>query len=143
MREKSTTSPAQQAYMEAKAYLQVLEERVAAIEKEYIATNAIRNADGTIPAHVYCIDDQGVFDRANEETAAQIVACGLEADINVARSALTKAEDDMIAYGISIAPPSIRTTLERGVKESYTTRQKIIDLVFRLDTSTVSGGAQT
>lgn len=137
-RKASTINETQRAYMVAKARLQALEEQAADIEKEYISANGIRNEDGTIPEHIYCIDDTETFDRANEETVAQIVACGLEADINAAKAALTKAEDGMIAYGISIAPPSIRATLERGVKESYATRQKMIDMVFRLDVSTVS-----
>lgn len=139
MRKASTTNKAQRAYMTAKALLQTLEAREAEIEKAYIAAKGIRNADGTIPERVYCIDDTETFDRANAETAAEIESSGLLADILDAKQALDVAEDAMIAYGLSIAPPSVRVTLERGVKENYTIRQKVIDLVFRLDVSTVSG----
>lgn len=139
MRKASTTNKAQRAYMTAKATLQTLEAREAEIEKAYIAAKGIRNADGTIPERVYCIDDTKTFDRASAETAAEIEGSGLWADILDAKRALSTAEDAMIAYGLSIAPSSMRATLERGVKENYMIRQKVIDLVFRLDVSTVSG----
>lgn len=139
MRKASTTNSAQRAYILAKAHLQALREREAEIEKAYIVANGIRNADGTIPEHVYCIDDTETFERAIAATAAEIEGSGLWADILEAEKALNAAEDAMIAYGLSIAPPSVRATLERGVKENYTIRQKVINLVFRLDVSTVSG----
>ena len=43
----------------------------------------------------------------------------------------------MIEYGLSLAPSNVRATLEKGARANYTTRQKIIELVLRLDTSTV------
>ena len=52
-------------------------------------------------------------------------------------------EEVMIAYGLSIAPAVIRATLERGVKENYTIRLKVIDAVFHLDVSTVKGKGVT
>ncbi len=139
MRKASTTNSAQRAYMLAKAHLQALEDQEAEIEKAYIVAKGIRNSDGTIPEQVCCIDDMETFDRANEETAAEVEGSGLWADILEAREALKNAEDAMVAYGISLAPASIRATLERGVKEKYTIRQKMIDMVFRLDVSTVPG----
>lgn len=139
MRKASTTNSAQWAYILAKAHLQTLREREAEIEKAYIVANGIRNADGTIPERVYCIDDMETFDRASAGTSAEIEGSGLWADILEAEKALNAAEDAMIAYGLSIAPPSVRAALERGVKENYTIRQKVIGLVFRLDVSTVSG----
>lgn len=140
---KATTNSAQRAYMLAKAHLQALKDQEAEIERAYIIAQGIRNADGTIPERVYCIDDMETFDRASEETSAKIEGSGLWADILAAEKDLKAAEDSMIAYGISIAPAGIRATLERGVKENYTIRLKVIDAVFRLDVSTVSGkGAQ-
>lgn len=109
----------------------------------YIVAQGIHNGDGTIPERVYCIDDMETFDRASEETSAEIEGSGLWADILAAEKALKAAEDAMIAYGISIAPAGIRATLERGIKENYTIRQKVIDLVFRLDVSTVRGKGVT
>ena len=143
MRKASTTNSAQRAYMLAKAHLQALKEQEAEIERAYIVAQGIHNGDGTIPERVYCIDDAETFDRASADTAAKIEGSGLWADILAAEKQLKTAEDVMIAYGISIAPAGIRATLERGVKENYTIRLKVIDLVFRLDVSTVKGKGAT
>lgn len=142
MRGKPTTNSAQRAYMLAKAHLQALKDREAEIERAYIIAQGIRNPDGTIPEQVYYIEDPETFDRACEATEAEVESCGLWADIQEAKKALKAAEDSMIVYGLSIAPAGIRATLERGVKENYTIRRKVIDAVFRLDVSTVSRKAQ-
>lgn len=139
MKKDSTTNSAQRAYMAAKSFLQALEEREAEIEKAYIAANGIRNANGTVPARIFCIDDKEVFDQANEDTAIEMEDCGLCADILDARKTLKAAEDNLIAYGLCLAPVSIRAMLERGAKENYRIRQELIDAVLRLDVSTVPG----
>ncbi|WP_302618817.1 hypothetical protein [uncultured Oscillibacter sp.] len=143
MRKASTTNSAQRAYMLAKAHLQALKDREAEIERAYIIAHSIRNADDTIPERVYCIDNMETFDRAVEATSAEIEGSGLWADILAAEESLKAAEDAMIAYGLSIAPAGIRATLERGVKENYTIRLKVIDAVFHLDVSTVKGKGVT
>ena len=143
MRKASTTNSAQRAYMLAKAHLQALRNQEAEIERAYIIAHSIRNADDTIPERVYCIDNMETFDRAVEATSAEIEGSGLWADIPAAEKALKAAEDAMIAYGLSIAPAGIRATLERGVKENYTIRLKVIDAVFHLDVSTVKGKGVT
>ena len=129
--------------MLAKAHLQALKDREAEIERAYIIAHSIRNADDTIPERVYCIDNMETFDRAVEATSAEIEGSGLWADILAAEESLKAAEDAMIAYGLSIAPADIRATLERGVKENYTIRLKVIDAVFHLDVSTVKGKGVT
>lgn len=143
MRKASTTNSAQRAYMLAKAHLQASKDREAEIERAYIIAHSIRNADDTIPERVYCIDNMETFDRAVEATSAEIEGSGLWADILAAEESLKAAEDAMIAYGLSIAPAGIRATLERGVKENYTIRLKVIDAVFHLDVSTVKGKGVT
>jgi len=134
---KRTMNRPQRVYMTAKAHLETLEEEVKRIEQEYISAHEIKNADGTTPERIYCIMDEATFDRANEETGAEIVARGLEAEINAARQTLTAAEDALISYALTISPAGIRSTLERGAQKDYRVRQKLIDLVFRLDVSTV------
>lgn len=127
----------QKNYMIAKATLQTYEEMESEIEKAYTAENGITNDGGEIPGRVYCIDDEGVFDKANEETAKIIQEIGLEEKINSARENLKVAEDSMIKFALSIAPAKIRKTLERGAKENYTIRMKLIDYTFHLDASTL------
>lgn len=134
---KRTTNKFQRAYMVAKARVDSVESRQAEIEKKYIADSGIVNPDGSIPEFLYCMDDDVAFEKANEECSALIVAAGLEAELNAANNALKTAEDRLIAYGLSLAPSGVRATLEKGVKENYTTRQKVLELAFRLDVSTV------
>jgi len=135
---KKTMNKIQRAYMIAKARVREIESRQEEIEKKYIADNGIANGDGSAPEFLWCMDDDAAFNKANEEVSALISAAGLETALNAARSDLKSAEDRLIAYGLSLAPAGVRATLERGVKQNAATRQKVIDLTFRLDVSTVS-----
>ncbi len=126
----------QENYMAAKAELQIYEEMEADIEKKYIAENKIKNEDGEIPERVYCIDDIDVFYKANQETSKTIQESGLEERINSARKNLKSAEENLVKFALSIAPAKIRKTLEKGARENYTIRIKLIDYTFRLDVST-------
>ena len=135
---KKTMNKIQNSYMVAKAHVRQIESQQEEIEKKYIADNGIVNPDGSTPEFLWCMDDDAAFDKANEEVSALISAAGLETALNAAKAHLKTAEDRLIAYGLSLAPAGVRATLERGVKQNATTRQKLIDLTFRLDVSTVS-----
>ena len=124
---KKTMNKIQRAYMIAKAHVQEIESRQEEIEKKYIADNGIVNPDGSTPEFLWCMDDDAAFDKANEAVSALISAAGLESGLNAARADLKSAEDRLIAYGLSLAPASVRATLERGVKQNATIRQKVID----------------
>ena len=134
---KKTMNNAQRAYMIAKARVQEIESQQEEIEKKYIADKGIVNPDGSTPDFLWCMDDDAAFDKAIEEFSALISAAGLETALNAAKVDLKAAEDRLIAYGLSLAPAGVRATLERGVKQNAATRQKLIDLTFRLDASTV------
>lgn len=124
--------------MAEKARVEAVKAQQEAIEKKYIADNGIVNPDGTTPELIYCMEDDAAFEKANEECSALIVAAGLEDELNAARDALKYAEDRLIAYGLSLAPAHVRATLETEVKRNSSVRQKVLDLAFRLDISTVS-----
>ena len=135
---KKTMNKTQRAYMVAKANIQEIDSRKDAIEKKYIADKGIVIPDGSTPEYVWCIDDEATFEKANSELSALIISAGLEDELNAARAALKTAEDRLIAYGLSLAPAGVRATLERGVKQNATIRQKVLDATFWLDVSTVS-----
>ena len=134
---KRTVNKAQRDYLEAKTRLEALEERQKQMERAYIAAHGIANPDGCTPERIYCIDDEEAFEKANKEFAAEVAACGLEAENNTARAALKAAEDGLIEYGLSLVPVNVRGTLEQGMKERSAVRQQLIDLALRLDPSTV------
>ena len=136
---KKTTNKFQEAYMIAKSYVQAIESRQEEIEKKYIADKGIVNMDGSVPDHLWCMDDDEAFEKANEECGALIVAAGLESELNEARAALKSAEDVLISYGISLAPIGVREILERAVQQNALTREKVLNLALRLDASTVPG----
>ena len=128
---------AQAAYDRAKARVQFIEAQQQEIEREYILAHKITNEDGTTPNSIYCIDDDTLFEQACDECNALIEAAGLCTAFSVARDELRAAENNLIVYGLSIAPAGVRATLEQAAKISASTRAKIIDLAFRLDISTV------
>lgn len=134
---KNTTNKIQRNYMAAKALVKTLEAREKEIEQEYIKRNCITNPDGTTPECVYCIEDEETFDRANKETAKIVEDSGLWAEMLEARELEKQAGNELIKYGLSLAPAHIADTLNRAAKTNYTTRLKIIDLAMKLDVSTV------
>lgn len=123
----------QMAYAVAKAQLEALEEAANERETAYIVENTIKNPDGSIPEHLWCMEDEDAFNVANIEFSRIMVESGLEAELTSARSFLHKAEDDLIAYGLSLAPERVRKTLEKSAQTDWKTREKILELTFRLD----------
>lgn len=87
----------QMAYAVAKAQLEALEEAANERETAYIVENTIKNPDGSIPKHLWCM------------------------------------EDELIAYGLSLAPDRVRKVLEKSAQTDWKTREKILELTFRLD----------
>ena len=131
----------QKAYLQAKAVLETLEQQERELEYKYILDNNITNEDGSIPKHILAIDSDELFEKANHELAQANEQSGLWKKILDAREILKQAENDLIEYGLSIIPTAHaneKETLARAAKTNYTVRRKIIDLVFRLDTNTVT-----
>ena len=131
----------QKNYAVAKAYLKTLETRAEEIEREYITGHNIVNPDGTVPAAIYCIDDEAAFDKANADTAPALDAL----EIWKARETLDTAEDALINYALSLMPSANdeeRETLKAncfGPNCRLKIRNKVLDLAFRLNTAMVRG----
>lgn len=128
----------QTQYTVAKALLETLTAEEARITLEYITEHNIVNGDGSVPNSIYDIDDEDVFEKANYASAAIIEASGLWDEIMIAREQLKKAETDLIAYGLSLIPDKERAVLSKACKTNSTTRQKVLDLAYHLDVSTVA-----
>lgn len=123
-------------YITAKSRVEHLIWRIEVMEHEYIKKHDIVNPDGEIPGRIFRILDNEIFRTANLEISAKIVAYGLDDEYNAALKTLKKAENRLLGYGLSVVPKSMRNILERGMKD-YTMRQEMIDLVMRMDISTV------
>ena len=127
----------QRTYLLAKAHLETLESIQDDMERKYIVEHGIVNEGGEIPTRIYCIDDDKVFDRANQEFSELPEAKALWQEILEAKELLKQAEEQLISYGLSIVPTKERDILAKAAESNYTTRIKIIDIVLKLDTSTV------
>ena len=129
----------QKTYMITRLHLDALISLQDELEKKYISDKGIVNTDGSVPKHLWCMNDDAEFEKANEEFEALIVANGLEKELNEARDILKSAEDELIAFGLSLAPDNIRAILEEAVKKNTIIRKKVLNLAFNLDTSTLKG----
>ena len=129
----------QKLYALAKAHLQTLKEQEEQIEQQYIINNNIFNADGKNPSHIWCIDNEEIFEIANTEYCKQNE--NFLNEIIEAEEMLKQAENNLLKFALDILPSKNskeKETLEKAVKTNYTIRLKIIDLAFKLDTKTLS-----
>lgn len=127
----------QRVYMIARANLEALESVYADMERNYIKAQNIINDDGTAPEMIYCIDNEETFERINQEFSALPEVKALREEILEARELLKQAENQLIAYVLSLAPAREREILAQSAAANYTTRKKLIDLALKLDASTV------
>lgn len=128
----------QKEFMMAKAILETLKDQQDEMEKEFYAGLGVLNDDGTIPMRTWTIDNDEIAEKAIEDFSKIVEDCGLFEKILDAEKRLKSAEDALISYSLSLVPfKKERETLGNAAKTNYTTRQKILDLAFRLDTRTV------
>lgn len=124
----------QKAYAVARARVEALVESMNENEAQFIREQGITNPDGSTPKRLCMIDDEDAFDKACE-CFQQSPLC-LYDEYNAAAKELMQAEDALIDYALSIVPPGIASTLQKGRKQ-HKIRQRLIDAAFRLDTRTV------
>lgn len=127
----------QTEYALALASHQTFEAAEAEHERAYCAARGLLDTEGKPAQRIYHLTDAD-FETANDAftTAMADFYRGMQA----ARDRLKAAEDALIAYGLSIMPASLsseREALAASARSSAVTRQKIIALIFRLDTRTV------
>jgi hypothetical protein len=136
---KRTYSKPQEAYLLARAYLETLEEQEKKADHQFIIDNGITNPDGSIPQYLYCIENDELFEKASAEYDAK-GDNGLWNEILEARKTLELAEKNLIKYALSIIPSKNsheKAVLEKEVETNYTTRKKVVELVLKLDVSTI------
>jgi hypothetical protein len=120
----------QKAYIKAKAVYDCANDRMNQLETAFLASS------GRDEKHIWAIDEDSVFDRLNTEFSE--VSRDEYAALVKARGDLKQAENDLIAYVLSIMPGEYKKEADilrscRDIKA----RQEMIDLALRLDTRTV------
>jgi hypothetical protein len=121
---------AQKTYIQAKAVYENTNDHLNQLEAVFLASC------GRNEKHIHAIDDDSVFDRLSIEFS-EVVKDEYTA-LDNARKNLKLAENDLIAYGISIMPGRYKKEADilRSSRD-VTVRQEIIGLTLRLDTRTV------
>ena len=127
----------QRNYAMAKSYLQLCEDREHLQEAAYIRDNGITNKDGTTPERIWMIEDEAVFDLACVGYDGS--RYDLTEDTAAARKQLRAAENELIDFGLDLLRrtyPKQAAILDKH-RSDYKTREKLIDIAFRLDTRTI------
>lgn len=127
----------QMEYLIAQSAAEVAEKELADAEKRYIAEHGIINQDGTVPDRMYQIEDEDVFERACEGFDMVAERDGLFKRWQKSREDLKSAEDALLEYGLAIVPAAVSKVLREPSAKNYRVREKMIDLVLRLDAATV------
>jgi hypothetical protein len=118
----------QKAYIKAKVIYEMTDSRMNQLEVAFLVNH------GRSEKHIWAItDDDSVFDRLNNEFSDTHKS--EETVLVKARMDLRQAENDLIAYALSIIPSEDADILRSS--KDITVRQKIVDLAISLDTRTV------
>jgi hypothetical protein len=129
----------QRAYALAKAQYDAIKAENDRREAEFCAARGYVTEEGTPARHVWMIDDEAIFEAANDEFC-EMNEGNCNEEIR-AQEALRAAEDALIEWGLSVMPLGLkkeRETLRRESERNYTIRKKLIDLAFRLDARTTT-----
>jgi hypothetical protein len=120
----------QREYVKAKDVYESANYQIDRLEAAFLASR------GRVEKRIYAIDDDSAFEALNVEFAE---ASKTEwAALVEARENLKQAENDLIAYGISLMPGKYQKEADvlRSCRD-VAVRQQMIDLALRLNTRTV------
>lgn len=128
----------QKAYSTASKKVETLKALANAKEKEYILNNGIKNPDGTIPDHLWMLDDENLFDQHNEPFCSIPEVKTTHTQLRTAQESLRIAENNLLEAALNIIPnKETRQTLTNGCKTLLHIREEALKLAMRLDFSTV------
>jgi len=129
----------QKTYAIAKSHYEACEESLKEYERAWIVKNGVKRLDGSVPNSLWqlCLDEEeSMFLDYSERLDNDEGFWKLMQDKRTAYQLLHDAEEALIDYGLSIAPAGIREILDRNRCQAKT-REKLLDLTFRLDPRTV------
>lgn len=127
----------QRDYAKAKQAKRRVEMKMEAREETFLKGRGLMDSEGTEADRLYKIEDEALFDMACKEFDLLPGIPELNKEYARAGEALRAAEEALVEYALSIAPPATARTLRESAKNNYTIRQKIITLTMKLDTKTV------
>lgn len=127
----------QRDYEKAKQAKRRVEMKMEAREETFLKGRRLMDSEGTEADRLYKIEDEALSDMACKEFDLLPGIPELNKEYARAGEALRAAEEALVEYALSIAPPATARTLRESAKNNYTIRQKIITLTMKLDTKTV------
>ena len=127
----------QRDYEKAKQAKRRVEMKMEAREETFLKGRRLMDSEGTEADRLYKIEDEALLDMACKEFDLLPGIPELNKEYARAGEALRAAEEALVEYALSIAPPATARTLRESAKNNYTIRQKIITLTMKLDTKTV------
>lgn len=135
-RRKNTMNTEQKAYAIALAEFEVIKEMRYQVEKDYIKTFNLTDENGEPLKSLLDIEDEDLWEKHDATFESMLNEISWKEKWIAADKKKTAAENKLIEYGLSIVPAGVRETLKRNV-HIFKIRKKLLDLAFRLDTSTV------
>ena len=135
---KRTTNKQQKAYMKAKAALETLETMEHEMEEDFVKSLGVTNEDGSIPSRTWMIDNDEIAEKAIEDFGKIVEDSGLWEKLIKAKEDFRIAEEALVQYALSIIPfQKERKTLTKAVKTGIKYREQVVEMVLKLDVSTV------
>lgn len=113
----------QRDYAKAKQAKRRVEMKMEAREKSFLKGRGLMDSEGTEADSLYKIEDEALFDMACKEFDLLPGIPELNKEYARAGEALRAAEEALVEYALSIAPPATARTLRESAKNNYTIRQ--------------------
>lgn len=120
----------QKNYMIAKAKAEAAQAEYSAYMREWLHGHGYEVDD------IADIEDDSAFEAVCDLFDLDTHQIKLNNLLNLTKEDLRSAENELIGFGLSLVPKSVRETLESS--KSIEVRKKLIELVFRLDCKTIA-----
>lgn len=124
----------QREYAKAKAIAELTEQEHNKRMTQFISESGYINPDGTIPTELWKIENDKVFEFLCDKWDNS--PFNNYSEVQKTQKALREAEEKLIDYALSIAPQPVVDVLNQN-RYRWDIREKLLDLAFKLDTTTV------
>lgn len=121
----------QREYALAKAYHETKWKQKQQYETDWLQQH------GRTENFIFKLPHDNECEKLSEKYYADETALTLDNEYHSSIDRLKKAEDALIEYGLSIIPDGLANQIRNGL-HLHKIRERMIDIVFRLDTKTVS-----
>ena len=126
----------QKEYALAKAKYETLKKMMDEFEYDFIKQKDVKNPDGSVPHYTWTISNEQLSYTLSCEIEENPEYMKLWEQNCKAQNLLKEAEDNLIGYAMSVIPMELAEIL-KSVIDHPKYRHQLLNLAFRLDTSTL------